>query len=596
MYRFLACIWDIEDRDAALQATAISARLRSSDGHWRITVDTPGLIVHCIGADGPTWQTYLLPADGGAVLGVLFQRGSDGVSHASAPSFDGHESRAIIETGGEHLVRHYWGRYVAFLRDPTARKQYVLRDPTGLVPCYAARLQSVDVYFSWLADAVQVGVSASCIDPDYVRARLQGLLACGRRTGLTSVSQVLGGECIAHDRGNTTRTLLWNPLNECEPPIEDGMHAAAELRRVTRDVVRAWAGRYQSILLALSGGLDSSIVLACLRDVSATITCLNAFTSGAGDERALARLGAQQDGRELIEQHRIGAQVKLDSLLLVPSFPEPINHLAWINHTIDEAPIALEREAGAIFCGQGGDEIFARTGAVWAVRDYVRWHGIRPALLSKAMDAARQEQLSVWKVLHRALSNARWDPHSEMAALTGTNASSPLLYDPGEHPAMRDAPSHLACGKRRHACLLTPLPPTVQDPVTAPVIERVMPLRSQPLLELCLRIPTFMLIDDGWDRALARRAFHCDLPAEVASRRTKGEISGYALDVLVGNLPFIRELLLEGWLVKEGLIDRTHPVLLSLMARSRDPGMIVHMYDCIDMEVWLRTCNAQRST
>jgi hypothetical protein len=34
-----------------------------------------------------------------------------------------------------------------------------------------------------------------------------------------------------------------------------------------------------------------------------------------------------------------------------------------------------------------------------------------------------------------------------------------------------------------------------------------MPLRSQPLLELCLRITPYTLIDDGRDRALARRAF-----------------------------------------------------------------------------------------
>jgi asparagine synthase (glutamine-hydrolysing) len=592
MYRFLACTWDVEHHEAAQQAVAIAARLRASGGVWRTVMDTPGLIVLCIGDDGPTWQTYLLAADSGAVLGMLFQRASDGRSRASASSFDPYESRAIVQTGGEHLVRRYWGRYVAFLRDPLAQRQYILRDPTGLLPCYAARIESVDVYFSWLADAIQAGISATRIDVDYVRAKLQNELAYGRRTGLTDISHVLGGECIAHHRGKIARTLVWNPLHECEPPIEDSMHAAAELRRVTHDVVQAWAGRYKSIIHALSGGLDSSIVLACLHGVPTTVTCLNAFNAGAGDERVIARLGAQRAGCELIEQHRIGAQVRLDSLLPAPPSPEPINHMAWLNHTIDEAPIALERGAGAIFTGQGGDEILARTGATWAVRDYVRRHGIRPALLARAMEAARQEQLSVWKVLRRALSSARWDPQSEMDALTGSNASSPLCVDLGEHPAMRGAPSHLACGKRRHAYLLTPLPPSVWNPVTAPVIERVMPLRSQPLLELCLRIPTYALIEDGWDRALARRAFCSDLPAEVVSRRTKGEISEYALDVLIGNLPFIRDLLLRGRLVKEGFHDRSQLAPLLSIDRARDPGLIARIHDCINIEVWLRSCFA----
>lgn len=597
MYRFLACIWDVEDRAAALQAAAITARLRASTALWRSVVDTPGLIVLCIGADGPTWQTYLLASDGGAVLGVLFQRASDGVSRASAPSFNDHESRAIIQTRGEHLVRQYWGRYVAFVRDPLTQRQYVLRDPTGLLPCYAARIQSVDVYFSWLADAVQAGVSSTRIDFDYVRARLRCRLAYGRRTGLTDVSQVLGGECFAHDRGKTTQTLLWNPLHECEPPIEDSMHAAAELRRVTRDVVQAWAGRYTSIVHALSGGLDSSIVLACLRDVPAPVTCLNAFTSGAGDERALARLAAKKAGRELLEQHRTAAVVKLESLLLAPSCPEPINYLGWLEHIQRDAPVAHERKAGAIFTGLGGDEVFCRTGAVWAVSDFARRYGVRPSLFGKAMDAARQEQMPVWKVLYTALWNARWHPRSEADALAGLNTSSTPREDPGGHAALRDALSHAACGKRRHAFFLTPLPPWFCDPVTAPVVERVMPLRSQPLLELCLRIPTYTLIEGGWDRALARRAFCSDLPTEVVSRRTKGEISEYALDVLNGNLPFIRDLLLQGHLAKEGWVDRTKLASLLSMARSREQGLISQMYDCIEIEVWLRSCfgaDAQR--
>jgi asparagine synthase (glutamine-hydrolysing) len=589
MYRFLACTWDVENREATQQAVTIAARLRASGGIWRTVMDTPGLIVLCIGDDGPTWQSYLLAGDSGAVLGILFQRASDGVSRASAPSFDADESRAIVQTGGEHLVRQYWGRYVAFLRDPLAQRQYILRDPMGLLPCYAARIQSVDVYFSWLADAVQLGVSASRIDVDYVRAKLQNWLAYGRRTGLTEVSQVLGGERITHERGRTTRALLWNPLQECEPPIEDSTHAAAELQRVTRDVVQAWAGRYRTILHALSGGLDSSIVLACLRDAPAAITCLNAFTSGAGDERALARLVAQKAGRELLEQQRIGAEVKLDPLLLAPSSPEPIDYMVWLEHIQRDAPAAHEQKAGAIFTGMGGDEVFGRTGAAWALRDFARRRGVRPTLLRKAMDAARQEQLSAWKALYTALCGSRWSPHSEPGA--SAPPGSPR-EDPGEHPALRDTSSPAPCGKRRHAYLLTPPPPWFCDPVTAPVVERVMPLRSQPLLELCLRIPTYTLIDDGWDRALARRAFCSDLPAEVVSRRTKGEISEYVLDVLSGNLPFVRDLLLQGRLVKEGFLDRRQLAPLLSLDRAREPGLLARIHDCISVEMWLRSCFA----
>lgn len=210
------------------------------------------------------------------------------------------------------------------------------------------------------------------------------------------------------------------------------------------------------------------------------------------------------------------------------------------------------------------------------------------------MDAARQEQLSVWEILHRALSGARWHPQSE--ADSPSDAVNPPREDPGEHPTLRDILSPLPCGKRRHAFLLTPIPPTVWDPVTAPVVERVMPLRSQPLLELCLRIPTYTLIEGGWDRALARRAFQSDLPAAIASRRSKGEISEYVLDMLTGNLPFIRDLLFHGRLASEGFVDRNQFRPLLSTARAREPGLTLRMVDYIEIEVWLRSCletNAQ---
>ena len=52
--------------------------------------------------------------------------------------------------------------------------------------------------------------------------------------------------------------------------------------------------------------------------------------------------------------------------------------------------------------------------------------------------------------------------------------------------------------------------------------ERTLPLLSQPLVELCLRIPTYVLIRSGRDRALARRAFAADLPAEIVRALPKG--------------------------------------------------------------------------
>ena len=82
------------------------------------------------------------------------------------------------------------------------------------------------------------------------------------------------------------------------------------------------------------------------------------------------------------------------------------------------------------------------------------------------------------------------------------------------------------------------------------------PLFSQPLIELVMRIPTWLLTLGGWDRALARRAFQHDVPRRILTRRTKGGQEEHAKAIFVRDLDFARDLLLDGRLVQERMLDR----------------------------------------
>src|SRR3546814_9108524 len=73
---------------------------------------------------------------------------------------------------------------------------------------------------------------------------------------------------------------------------------------------------------------------------------------------------------------------------------------------------------------------------------------------------------------------------------------------------------------------------------------------------VALATPSWAVCEGGVDRARARQAFAADLPDAVIQRRLKGGPDGFALTIMRTQLPAIRERLLDGTLVREGIVDR----------------------------------------
>jgi asparagine synthase (glutamine-hydrolysing) len=123
------------------------------------------------------------------------------------------------------------------------------------------------------------------------------------------------------------------------------------------------------------------------------------------------------------------------------------------------------------------------------------------------------------------------------------------------HPWLDDVEG-VAPGKMMHILNLADVF-SLDGPFTQPDHpEYVHPLCSQPLKELVLRIPTDVLAAGGHARGLARDAFESVLPREIRSRRDKGGPDLYVKHLIARNLPLMREVVLDGVLVKERVVDR----------------------------------------
>jgi len=596
MFRYIALAWDDTLPSAAPLARQISQHLQASPA-WQTAFLRSGLHVLATGTAPGINEVYPLQDEQGVVLGKLFRLSELTQASQRKVVLGTRDSDAIVRSGGRALVRDYWGRYVSFLRGPSGGFQ-VLRDPSGTLPCFLMRLQGVAIVFSWLEDvlATMPTLPRPTVNADALATQLVFGELGGRETALQGITQVLPGEVVRLGGKAEPGALLWSAIEQAQlAPVEDVVEAARALRHTVRACAQAWAGCYDSILLRLSGGVDSSILLSCLARglTPAHVTCVNYHSPGIdSDERRYARPAAAQAQRELVERERVTG-FRLESILDAAPTPTPGNHIGRMGSAQMDAELATTHEASALFTGGGGDQLFFEFRQCWPAADYLRLHGLDRGFPAAAMDAARLGQGSVWRAVRLALADrlhpeAPAQPPPRLPNLF--TAAALVQAAQGQrfmHPALQCA-TCLPIGKRTQARQLM-YPINYYDPFereAAP--EMVNPLLSQPLVELCLRIPTYVLAHGGRGRALARSAFAADLPPHITTRRSKGGMEEHIRAVLLDNVEFAKGLLLNGDLVRRGLIDRARAEALLCRHPATLASRAGEVHTCLAIEAWLR--------
>ena len=596
MYSYVALTWDASI-DAA--AATLQQRLRVlKDFHT--VYSAPGIYIAQKGGLHSACDALLLPGQGGAILGTLFSRPTEDAARRQL-AIDADHAARIVESGGTHLIRNFWGRYVAFVRVPQTSRYAVIRDPSGMLPCFSTVHHGVRIWFSRLEHVAPLGLEHSSIDWHYIETHVVARMVKSRSTALLGIEEVQAGERWEPDGLAMKYASLWDPVTVSSDILEDAAAAALQLRSTARACINAWAGTYRQVLQALSGGLDSSIVTALLAQTPrpTAVTCFNYFTSEAeGDERLYARLSARKAGFELMEKHRVARSVDLRAMLRVTPTPNPWAYLYHVEHSDYEFEQAQRYGVSAIFTGGGGDGIFYQSRASFAVADYVQRHGITTALPGIALDAARLEGKSLLTVLRAAFADRQAESrrmrsveHVNLQTLVSpatVAAQSALLQSRFEMSGQRQVP----LGKWWQI-QSTSTPPSFYDQLGSPLaVERVPPLVSQPIVELCLRIPTYVLVENGWDRAIARRAFEADLPRAVVNRRGKGGLEAHVRAIFSANIRFIREFLLDGELARRGILNR--PQLEACLSGTRPVAAqeVTEMQDHLSTEAWINSLNS----
>lgn len=595
MFRYIALSWSggsIEQREIA---EGWRQRLRATPG-WQCAHRTEDLEVHVTGTEFGVNEVYRLCAGRGVVLGRLFRRRSEAQA-TDKVELGPREALRIAQSDGRALTTDFWGRYVAFLTSCNGDVR-VLRDPCGALPCYQTRVQGIHIVFSWLEDLLDVLHLPTRFTVDWDAVALQMLRGQldGHDTALLEVKQILPGE-LAHVGHPSQNRVLWSAADIASRAVDQEVDTAArQLRQTLEECARAWSTCYGTLLLRLSGGIDSAILLGCLSRVMPPqrIVCINYHSPGTdGDERRFARLAARRAGVELIEQRR-DARFRLESVLGVARTPSPGSYLGRMGTGATDAAAATAHGARAVFSGSSGDQVFFERRCTWPAADHLRLHGPRHGFLRAALHAARLGQVSMWRSLASAIRDQsfRGRPQADVGryvTLISTEARTRALQQlhRATPPALL-ATTGLPVGKYHQLEDLVSAGEYYDPYLRGAAPELVTPLRSQPLVEFCLATPTYLLTDGGRGRGLARRAFADDIPAEIAQRQSKGSSQDHVTSVLRSNAAFARELLLDGRLAREGLLDRTRTDIALSGRPTSMPTYVSEIHTCIAIESWVR--------
>lgn len=577
-YAYIVLVED-EHRSNGLNSTDPNATLRAADMQLRATFSATRVF-----ASGGT-PTLQLPG-GGIIVGDLYSRSGtcvlDDSRFSSLPS-DTCVRRDILE--------NYWGDYILVLpgADDT-RTVSITRSPSPAcdLQCIYSLHNGRGFVTSDISLATRLGLYHKHVDFDYIAHRLTYPSLKTSRTGLENINELLPG-CTMHVSDQYVDVRQdWCPWDFVSAGTwySNLSEAATAIRTATELVVNAWASHDKSILLELSGGLDSSIVGVCLKGTQAHVTCNTLMTPVPGaDERDYAVLIAEMLGVELL-----ATELQYDDAQFEFPLPQQLVTpvIGPLQYAIDKVMEEKAHRCGAssYFSGAGGDTIFCYLTNAAPAADAFHAAGLATCIQT-VRDISLFHQCTYWKagrLTLRKLLHSRGKQYEVDRTLLSARAPLP---EPEHHPWL-SAPAKALSGDRQRIFELSATQ-FYRDSCPRALNRRVrMPLLSQPVVEACLRAPSWMWFSGGQNRAVARLAFADALPPNILNRKSKGTFTAYLGALYRRKSGQMLDFLLDGELQAHNLLDTGELRRITQGEPTYARDSIIRVFQLCTLENWVR--------
>lgn len=552
--------------DRLLHGAGMICKLESASTRVFVSADVPTLII---------------PGHG-LIIGQIFTK--DGQPILQRLDIDGSACELA-----NRLLQNIWGDYLAiFIDRDDSSAINLLRDPSGAVSCVYSLVDGEGFITSDISLAVDLELYRREVNWQAVAHGLNFPYLKTTRTALKNVSELLPGSMLNCRGRNVSISSAWSPWSFVGEGVrhKDPRMAAEDVRTAVSNVIKALSEGNERFVVELSGGLDSSIVATCLRDASPRSTyCTMVMPVSGTDERPYARLVTEALGQELFpvevgfDNDRLEFSVPRSSITPAIGIPQNATNEAW------EAA-GTEHRVNSFFSGGGGDTVFCYLKTAAPAADAFRERGVL-AGITAIENLAALHRCTVFKAGRLTLKKMlRQPPKAWKEDHTLLNPA--YVSTVCEHHPWFDAPTGTLPGDREkiHDLIGTQL--FRETALRGAEHSTHFPLLSQPVMEACLKVPTWMWIADGRNRAIARQAFADRLPQAILNRRSKGSYMGYMAAVYMRHKLKMHEFLENGQLCAQGLLDRS--ALADFFTKDLAPRNLsfLRIFDLCAVENWAR--------
>jgi asparagine synthase (glutamine-hydrolysing) len=257
---------------------------------------------------------------------------------------------------GEPAVSRLNGQFAFLIWDTQERRLFGARDRMGEKPLYWAQSpQGHFLFASELKGLLAADLVEPRIDRVSVDAYLGLLYVPPDRTIYSNVHTLRPGHVLRWEEGRLEQRAYWQPAYS-QPRVEDGPAVVEELRRLISQAVRRQMVADVPVGAFLSGGLDSSTVVALMtRHTSHPVATFSVGFGDLIDELPYARAVAEAYHTR---HHEIQMDIPVGDMLdrMATVYDEPFADSSNIpTYLISEF---ARRHVKVALAGDGADELF----------------------------------------------------------------------------------------------------------------------------------------------------------------------------------------------------------------------------------------------